>query len=190
MSTFQPEDRAFDDDQHRILTGVLRMRWFVVGLLLAALGFALAIEWTLKWPDPKMKTTSLTWLGAMTGLAFYALSFVFAKIATPDLSQTAALLVTRHRSQVIPNTVILDSIANNLKLSKYLQCLILTSGVFLNLVTFYLDKGVLAIAVVALGLLLLISQVPTKRSITKRFMKGLDAVNRELPLIDIQPKSK
>ncbi len=187
MSTTEYEDKANDQYQQRIVIRVLRVRWFVFGLLLAALGFALAIEWTLNWPEPQMKTTSLTWLGVATGFAFYGLSYLFAKWATPDSAQIAAQLVTQYRSRDIPTTAILESIANSLKLSKYLQCLILMGGVFLNLVTFYLDKGLLAIAMVAFGLLLLLIQIPTKRSITKRFVRGLDAVNRELPLIDIQP---
>ncbi len=102
-----------------------------------------------------MAANMLVMLGAFTALVSYGLSFVVAAIFHHAIA-----------AEEVPTEPQVKKAIQQVLNSHIIRSVIIEGGIFLNLMVLLLERNVISVVVIGLGLLLLCSLLPTRRRLT------------------------
>lgn len=185
-------------EQARLQPRVRRMLFFFWVFPLVCLGFAAVVWLNTGNPGNTGNTVNtvnridfdqislMSLLGILTGLLMFAMAFLVPLLILPTSTHLAAQLIQQHQTSEVGESEILDALIENDFLKYWLSGILITGGVFLNLVTFFMEQSGSAAVMVALGILLLLATIPWPGLQFRRLAKKVPQIEKELKLIRLQ----
>jgi len=153
---------------------------------LACLAFGTGV-WLATGGLPDFDQISLmSLLGILTGLLMFAMAFLIPRLILPNATQLAAQLVQQHQTTEVSESQIVDALVGNEFLKYWLFGILITGGVFLNLVTFFVEQCGAAGVLAGLGILLLLVGIPWPGLQFRRLAKNTRQLQTELKLIRLE----
>jgi len=175
-----------EQQRYRIEPRVKRVLLFYGCFPLASIAFAVAVGVATGGLIDFDQISLMSLLGILTGLLMFLISLLLPLLLLPTPTLLAAQLVQQHQTTDVSENQILDMLTGDQLLRYSLFGILITGGVFLNLVTFFVEQCGAAAIVAALGILLQLAGTPWPRVQFRRLAKTVSQIQRELQLIRIE----
>lgn len=137
------------------LQGQVRiMQIITIALMMGAVLFLVTILAITDLDEINSKLKMLITLGGATGLLMYGISFMISWALSPSPITTAA-----------PSAEQVKAASGSIMTIHIFRLAVIEGAIYLNLIVFFLEKSLISLAVVGLGMLLMASLFPTARRI-------------------------
>lgn len=148
--------------RYRVVPKIRRMMMLSAGYIFASVAFATGVGIATGGVIDFNQISLMSLSGILTGLLMYVLSFIFPLLILANRTQLAAQLAKENRSTLIPEDIIIDALMVNRALKVGLAGIVTLGGIFLNLITFFVEQCGAAAVVAGLGILILLIHFPWK----------------------------
>lgn len=134
----------------RLRPGLRTLQVITLAMVMGQVLFVAAIMAATNTEDLHMELKMLIFLAAVTGVVNYAFSFFFSPLFRKTVNASDP-----------PEFSDVRTVTSGLQTAFVVQATLITGGVYLNLLVFLLDKGLISLVVAAVGGIVLLLLFPT-----------------------------